>query len=150
MTRTGKLAWAAGLLDGEGCIFIYADKRMLRDGIASVYHTLNVRIAMTHEKAIYRFRSIVKLGCCANKAPSYYDGRRFKRQWIWRAVVNDAVTVLKLLLPYLVTKKEEAIVAIRFFDQMDRHPGKSLPQSIIKKRHTCLLKLQALKKIQWA
>lgn len=97
------LEYLAGLFDGEGSIFI-TRMRMSRD-----YHQLRVGINITHEATIKLFCSCFG----GNKGIIIPKGNR-KQQWYWRASGKNTLTFLETMVPYLIIKKEQAELGIKF------------------------------------
>jgi hypothetical protein len=94
------LAYAAGIIDGEGCI--YASKPSKHNS-----YRLNVAVSMTSER-------VVRLMAELFGGP-VYDGNKIKRElvgrkqiWTWRVTNESAVAVLRLIGPYLVEKGDQA------------------------------------------
>lgn len=91
-------AWAAGLFDGEGSIGIYNNRVMLR-------------INMGDKEALEWFRCTVEVGMlrwCPPRPPT-------RASHVWTASShNDARFVLKKLLPMLVVKRKQAMLALRY------------------------------------
>jgi len=97
-------AWAAGLIDGEGSIGIYQHTIRPRPSWA-----LQVTVGMTHRPTIERLHAMFG---------GYMRGvnRRSPRRrlWFWQVSSATAVRVVRLVRPWLVTKAEEADLALRF------------------------------------
>lgn len=91
MTRT-QAAWCAGLFDGEGSIGVYSGH-------------LQVRINMTCRKTIMRFWCLVRMGKIRKVHPKQ---PRRKDYWSYRANGEQGRAVLRLMLPYLITKEARA------------------------------------------
>ena len=104
--ETRDIAWAAGLFDGEGSISVRRIK-----GVASKAETfqLAVQLAMTHRATVYKFKTVLVVG----SVHTYRYGR-YKRQWAYVATGPSAVRVLEVLGPNLVTKRQEAQIAINY------------------------------------
>lgn len=93
-----KLAWAAGIFDGEGCINSTLPKRF----------QIRLEVKMTHKPTLELFGEI--LGC---KVGVGYEKRGNRRpQYRVRLYQKKAIEALEKMLPYLVTKKDEANLAI--------------------------------------
>ena len=102
MEETTK-AYIAGLIDGEGSIFINIVKQH--------YHFRpQLSIMMTDKKTIEYLISKIKF-CRYSEA----DRGIWKRQY--GLIINrmsDIITILELVFPYLVTKKEQAKIMLEF------------------------------------
>lgn len=101
------LAYAAGIIDGEGCIRIVVRKP--RNG-KSAQHSLMLQVAQKDgilmDWLYGVFGGMVYL---KNKKTDGSD-------WIyeWRVMENKAAEVLKQTLPFLTVKKRQAELALRF------------------------------------
>lgn len=98
------LAWAAGIIDGEGCIQIA--KRSIRLGSG---YTLSVTVNMTHEATIQRLRDIFGFGSILHLETSHK-----RKQWRWALGSKQADIMLRMVRRYLVTKAKEADIALDF------------------------------------
>jgi len=110
--RTEALAWAAGLFDGEGCIFIKYAKWQIYLGIS-----------LTHHATLAKFQRL--LGGSVGVKRNLTQPTN-KAAWIWTVQSLEAgQRVLEALYPNLVTKREEAKVALRFlrYRALHRHRG---------------------------
>lgn len=105
-------AWAAGLIDGEGCIRL---TKKLNNNRPS--YTLILKVDMTHKATINRLRMI--FGCGGD----YTHPGNKKQGYIvqWNGV--EAYRILKLLLPYLFTKKYEAELGIEYWEKCQNEGG---------------------------
>ena len=100
MTNIAKLAWAAGIVDGEGCIVLY--KAKTRTGNAWV---LRLTVTNTSKPMVMALQDIFGMG---NLIFSPRNNPRHKDIWRWEVATRKAEQALRLLLPYLVTKRREA------------------------------------------
>lgn len=84
-----EIAWAAGLFEGEGCIYIRPNGSFLA-----------LHIQMTDRDVVEHFADVVDVGAIYEH-PSRRDQRTgWKDAWTWNAQAGNAVTVIGLLLPY--------------------------------------------------
>ncbi len=97
--RDTDLAWLAGLLDGEGCLFV---RKCLPKGRPLPTYTATIRIEMCSEEAVCKAAEI--MGAVVNS--SHYRSNRK----VWRTYVHNraAFELLSLVRPYLTTKAKEA------------------------------------------
>jgi hypothetical protein len=101
-----RFGWAIGLFDGEGSIGIYNDAVMLR-------------IAMTDFSAVEQFRKIVGVGTLRMNIRK--DHR--KTSLVWTLTSSSGIRqLLRAFMPFLVAKREAAIIALRFMAS-GRHAG---------------------------
>lgn len=104
-----KLAWAAGFVDAEACIRIH--KRKTKNGANAVY-SLEVTISQNRLETLGHFREILGIKGSVYVYPIKRNVRRTVHGLTYRC--TRARQVLELLLPYLVRKKEEALLGIEF------------------------------------
>jgi hypothetical protein len=105
MKRT-ELAYIAGLIDGEGTIgFGFKAK-----GDIATY-TLRLRVGMSDENTIRWLQRTSGFG-----SVTFRDLSRRRRQthWVWSVFSNQAASVLREVLPYLMVKKQQAELGILF------------------------------------
>ncbi len=105
MTPTD-LAWAAGFFDGEGSIYI-ARTGFYRERTRVLYR-LEVTVSQVDPRPLERL-------CRMFGGNIMVTGNPKHRAWAkWRVHNHRAVWVLRLLLPYLLNKREEAELATTF------------------------------------
>lgn len=120
MSQRDQLIWLAGLLDGEGCIAFA--RRSDYDPHRLLQLRYDVKIAMTCEMTIrYAYQIMVDtIGEGAVLEP-FEEKRRSKRVLpLWRTEVGSKRGVHDLLLalePFLVTKKLEAQLTLRYLER---------------------------------
>lgn len=104
------LAYLAGLFDGEGCVHIRHNKR--NDCPKGVQYQLMIRVAMASEHLcrLYQMSFGGRVYQC-KKYKSYH-----KQLWQWVCSSRQAGDFLKAISPYLILKKSEAILGIKFQD----------------------------------
>jgi hypothetical protein len=89
-TRGEEVAWAAGLFEGEGCIYE-------RSGGG-----IKISLSSTDEDIPPRFCRIVRGGTVYGPyRNTERDGYRRKPFWVWVGESVDALETLRLLLPWL-------------------------------------------------
>lgn len=105
-----RLAWAAGFLDGEGCIHIA--KQRYRTARPDTYR-LGVHVTQNDLRVLERFREAVGID-----APIYAVKRakNHSRQcYTLNFTGHSALALLKVLLKYLERKHDEAQAALDFW-----------------------------------
>lgn len=122
------LAYAAGIVDGEGCISIISK--------GGGHENILVKIVNTDKRLgdwfIKYFGGTFRLGSCKQQNPKH------KPIWIWETSCAKGEQFLELILPYLVIKKPQALIALEFRQQIDytRSPEKNKKKKqLIKKIH---------------
>jgi len=109
------IAYMAGILDGEGCISI-TKICPKNTNLHNLSYGLQVRVGMV-DKSIPLLFYYAFGGSFLQKI---YSHKGYRNQWLWRVSGVLAVRSLKILLPYLRSKKNEAELAIRFWE-VKRH-----------------------------
>lgn len=94
-------AWAAGFIDGEGCISIYRTK--------GDYYYIQLIVACTVREPLEKLESIFGGQQVVMNKPQ--RGRR-KASYQWKVMGRAAGEVIEILLPYLTVKRDAANVAI--------------------------------------
>jgi hypothetical protein len=140
LSETDK-AYLAGLFDGEGCINIRKGKsKKTRNPI----FVLQVIVALSTGKDLEPWQRKTGLGQIYH-IPS--SNKKWSDYYHWRISNLQAENFLRLIFPYLITKKRQANTAFSFratfLEQGGR--GKPLPQSIFEIREYYKNKLHDLK-----
>ena len=101
-------AWIAGFFDGEGCINI---GRQFPGNRATPRFILNVRVSNTAQPSVEVFQKV-------------FGGRVYRlarKSWHsicfqWYIYGEAAAQFLRIIYPYLVVKREQAELALEFYD----------------------------------
>jgi hypothetical protein len=109
------LAWVAGIIDGEGCVSITksGNGKTDRPSGAITYYALRLHVANADPRLILRLRELFG-------GPVYQRIRlhhpEWKPQWDWYAPRGGtgAVEILRMVYPYLVSKRDQADLAFAF------------------------------------
>lgn len=102
------LAYAAGLFDGEGSVFI-ARGRTNRNK-SGLYFSLRIEFGNTNEQAV-RWMQCYFGGSVYER---YADIDTRRTLWAWHLRGQKALGFLKVIVPYLRIKKSQAELAIEF------------------------------------
>ena len=122
--------WAAGFFDGEGCVYIQHRKN------TNVYF-LKV---MAVQKAIEPLNILLALfGGSVNK--------RRTAPAMWSTSTRMAERALQELLPFLLVKRKEAELALRFQSRMGRAFSKGLSKQEVAAREKLRKQLSALNQL---
>lgn len=123
-----ELAYAAGLIDGEGCILITKGPS----------YRLYLKVSMCHEETIVHLWKMFNRGTIQNVVQTIWTDA-----YSWLCAPKDAIEIIRLVRLYLITKVLDADIAEEFAaiprGQMGgRHDrGKVLAPEIIEARHDC-------------
>lgn len=105
------IIWFAGLFDGEGCISIERHRPRAKSGERSMKYRLKVRVNMAHIDTMERIHKTFGGSLGIRKR---YSKRREANQGCWSITSDKAIDLLKVLYPYLFTKKLDADLAMEF------------------------------------
>lgn len=104
------VAWAAGLIDGEGCLGIYNLGGRNRTPRATI------RVAMTDRVAVERLREIFNAGTVTERPARGHRLPAFD----WTVTAHREVgRTLHMLGPHLVVKREQAALLVAFLQSTD-------------------------------
>jgi transposase len=131
-----QLAYIAGLIDGEGCIFINHRSKSRRFDLHVSIDNTDPRMSDWLRKTIqYGFRIQMKA-----KAESHWnDGFKFT------ASGRYAADLIAKTLPYLVIKRDQAAVALEFQRRKSLQRGRRLTPSDLQLYESFRQKLKGLK-----
>jgi hypothetical protein len=110
------LAWLAGIIDGEGSIFVMRQKR--KDRERDTNYIMRVSVDSTDPFMVPECQKIAggpKITQTRDNRPECSD--RLK----WQLNGKKAASLLEELLPYLRVKKEQATLAIEFQRTTKKH-----------------------------
>jgi hypothetical protein len=132
-------AYIAGLFDGEGCIVVS------QNGIDGTMG-LRASISNSYKPALDLVAAQYGGRVCLAKL-----GKGHKHTvWSWYISGRDAARFLEALYPYLIIKREQALVALRFQETMKQSSaGQVLPRALVEVREALRRELQELKKIDF-
>lgn len=130
MSSTSQLdiAWAAGFIDGEGCIAL-CHHRQRTKGRDYECFVLRLSVANTDLRSLQRLKSM--FGGSINSASR--KGRpNHKPCWTWYCTSAKAQNALEILLPHLFGKREQAELGLlsRRYIQANGRPraGDAIPR----------------------
>lgn len=110
-------SYMAGLIDGEGCIGIYAKQPC--GSRQYPYHQLSVSIGMCDSEGVKFFREKTEhIGCYSRTVQKHYLTRE-KAEFTFTVTLvgKKAAELLVNILPYLKVKKKQAELAIEFYER---------------------------------
>jgi hypothetical protein len=119
MSRSHQLAWAAGFIDGDGFITIQNRKTKYKDKIYTGTY-LRVGACQAHLTPLEKLQDIFGGSIRPKNCGPNPHGYNRKQQWVWTLSTDQAKEALEQLLPYLVHKKEVALLGIAFQNTMTK------------------------------
>lgn len=126
-----ELAWAAGIFDGEGCISIGKVPPNSKNGLRNYSYRLTLKVTMGSKETVDRFSLIVGDGT------SFLHQKgtdRVSDSYSFVAQSRKTAPILQALRPYLITKAQEADIAIQFLALPDCKRGGRQPNGTLGSR----------------
>jgi len=116
---TDNTAYAAGIFDGEGCVYVVG-------GDGQVWtHGLRVKVAMCDPEPIkYLYDNYG--GTIRNYMPR--DGRGKRVVFIWNTATHDSLAFLEAIEPYVLGKRTQLLIALEF--PIGGGPGTSISPDV--------------------
>jgi len=113
------LAYIAGIIDGEGSIFI---AKVLNKKSGTWQHILRVTCGMCDEAPIRLIRGAFNYN---SRTCLYRQGRKESYRPIYQWIISGpmALNFLRKIEPYLLVKRKQALLGIKF--QEDKNNGRS-------------------------
>lgn len=140
LTETEK-AYLAGLIDGEGCIFI--SKYRGKNNVSPVYN-LRVIVAMSEKEILEDMQKITGAGRVHYNPTVSKKRENWSEMWQWITTATaDVKALLDAIYPYLRIKKSQADTALQFIQVGSTHCGKNVtvPKHITEQREYFRMKL---------
>ena len=137
--------WAAGFLDGEGCIHIAKQTFPARTGRKAIYR-LRVCISQNNREVLEHFQEALGVHANLYRVARTPGQNRQNYQLVYDG--RFALALIASVGPHLVRKRPEADVAMAYwFDGAGgvRFGCKGVPPEILSIRERCYRKLQRLK-----
>ena len=127
------LAWTAGIIDGEGSIFVMTHKRKDRERILNFILRVSVQSTdpfMTKELK-KMFPEGAEFSVQRDSRPECSDTLK------WQLQGRKAAQFLRNILPFMRVKKEQAEIAILFQDTTKKHWKHMLPEDYEQQAFLC-------------
>lgn len=110
MTQREKIAYLAGIIDGEGSIMLWMNKK------TKIRGQFNMRVNVSSTDKCLIDWLINNFGGCsyAQNSPSRKANPHWKKQYTWEIKKPDLLQFLNMIYPFLVIKKSRCELAIKF------------------------------------
>jgi hypothetical protein len=132
----------ATLLDTEGSIQIKKSKSAVKWGCRAPNHTLQITVTNTDPRIPLWCKSIFG-GCISFRRPPKQHHRKIYR---WATACGRAAIILSGCLPYFLTKRNQAEIAIASRDTIRNIGMKGHSEETLRIREAAYLKLQDMKR----
>lgn len=106
MNRAQEIAWAAGVLEGEGC-FTRQASYTRKDG--SKLYAIAIRCAMGDGDVVRRLHRVLRVGRVYYWSPPSHRKRGFAPQYVLGIYARQARGVMRLILPYMCKRRSARI-----------------------------------------
>jgi hypothetical protein len=133
--NTELLAYAAGYIDGDGCI--YLGKTIQKPKLITVYE-YSIQTVSVKKPVLDHFKSI--FGGHIRLKPFK---KRHKDAFCWTIKGNIAVQFAQQIFPYLIDKKYQCSLLIEFSQLITRNNFRTVEDSVVNKRN------DLIKSIRW-
>ena len=139
-----ELAYLAGIIDGEGCIGVYRSGWRYA-GRRTPRHALTLKVTNTDPRMLLwimeRFGGTVR--------PTGEKRPRHRESWVWQmGSARMAANILVAVFPYLVIKREQAVLALGFVATLRRGwQGTPTDEECLVERDKIAVGLKKLKRI---
>jgi hypothetical protein len=130
-------AYLAGIVDSEGCIYIV----LRRDSkTRRARHTMDVVIVQSHEQFLLYWQRKTGIGAVYEHDP--------KGAYQWRISSKQAETFLRSILKFMMVKRDQAEIALRFRETVGKRGGDGrLSAEVVQLREEYRRQLQVAKTV---
>lgn len=139
MSKSHQLAWAAGFMDGDGFITIQNRNQTVNEKTYKGHYlrvgACQASLAPLEELQRLFGGTIRPKNCGPNR-----EGYNRKAQWLWNVSTAQAATVLTQLLPFLIHKRDVALLALEF--QATMGTTKKVSEEVFQLRDTIQTKIK--------
>ena len=132
MSKSHRLAWAAGFIDGDGFITIQNRKSVVNGKTYSGTY-LRVGACQAKQDVLLELQSLFGGSIRIKNSGPNREGYNRKQQWVWTLSTEQASECLKQIIPFMIHKKEVALLALSFQETMSTNK-QQLSQDTVDKR----------------
>ena len=105
-----RLAWAAGLFEGEGSIGIRQDRPHANK---KLYRYLRLQLDTTDKDVLEKFFTVVGIGNLYGGASGYSTSGTIKPVWKWIVSGSKAVELINKLAPFLGKRRNARLQEVK-------------------------------------
>ncbi len=117
MSKSHRLAWAAGFIDGDGHITVQRRNSKV-NGKQYKGHYLRVGACQASLAPLEELQKLFGGKISEKNSGLNREGYNRKQQWMWNVSTSEAAEALKQLLPFLIHKRQVALMALQFQETM--------------------------------
>lgn len=136
-----EIGYLAGIIDGEGCV--YVNRRKASGRRKTPGYSVKVVVSITAYSLVEWFITHAELTSICNFQPK---GNR-KEKWVCTWNNSKAEWILNTVLPHLVIKKRQAILGLELLTHLRTTPierGKAISDSVVEYRESIKQQLSEL------
>jgi len=123
MSKSHRLAWAAGFIDGDGFITVQNRKSKV-NGKEYTSSYIRVGACQANKVPLIELQKLFGGNIREKNSGPNREGYNRKQQWVWCLSTQQAKSCLQQLIPFLLHKKEVSLLAIEFQETMQKNKGK--------------------------
>lgn len=138
-----EIGYLAGILDGEGCV--YVNRRKVMGNRKTPGYSLKVVVSITSERLVDWLKDRAKLTSIFRAEANEKTNRKAKWLCTWNNTAAE--WILKLTLPYLIIKKDQANLGLELIKHLSTtkgHRGVCVPQEAVEYRELIKKKISIL------
>lgn len=113
MSKSHRLAWAAGFIDGDGFITIQ-DRSQIINGKHYGGHYVRLGCCQATEVPLKELQALFGGSIRIKNSGPNKEGYNRKMQYIWTLSTQQACLAIQCMIPYLIHKKEVGLLALEF------------------------------------
>lgn len=115
----------AGLIDGEGCLSISKQNR--KDRKNPTFRT-SITVSNTDRRLVDIFHEY--FGGVIYETKDNRISKGWANSFTWHCSIGNSAIFLKAIIPYLIAKKQQAILILEFQEMQSRYVRKSFGQGL--------------------
>jgi len=115
MPTIAECAWTAGIIDGEGTIYVSGGTRRSNGSMFALY----LRVANTDPRMIVKLKQLWGGGISVMAPPE----RGCAQPFLWTTSARKAACVLRAVRPFLITKSDVADLGIELQERISTRRG---------------------------
>lgn len=142
MSRSHRLAWAAGFIDGDGFITIQNRTTKYKEKTYKG-HYLRVGACQANLAPLEELQKLFGGSIRTKNSGPNREGYNRKQQWIWTLSTQEAYQALKELIPFLIHKRQVALLGLEFQETMQTDK-KEVSDEIFAKRQSIQSSISAI------
>jgi hypothetical protein len=117
-----RLAYVAGFFDGEGSVYIIKTSKRQK-----IYHNICVRLTNTDKHIMILIKKWIGFGTIFMRKKLLHR----KRAYDFILKGRQGESFLKSILPFLIVKKKQALLALKFMSMKHKRFGGKNPKHIL-------------------